>query len=371
MIRLDHVGKRYPGAAVDAVSDLTIHVQAGEIVVLVGPSGCGKTTIMRLINRLIEPSSGRIYLDGEDITSVNADQLRRRIGYVIQQIGLFPHLTIAANIALIPRTLGWPRKRVRDRVDEMLTLVGLDPDTYRRRYPKQLSGGQQQRIGVARALAADPPVMLMDEPFGAIDPITRDRLQDELLALQARIRKTIVVVTHDIQEAIKLGDRIAIFAEGGHLAQYDTPARILSDPADAFVASFIGSGAAVRSLGLQAVGELPLDGITVISRPDEGDPANRRLLVDADGRPTRWLPGSATADQADNRNGAVAVVGRDASLYDALDAMLRAHDDVAVVLDSAGQVRGQLRWERVLRRTRAPADVSPVADAEPPVASGR
>jgi osmoprotectant transport system ATP-binding protein len=348
MIRLDQVSKRYPGSAVDAVSDLSIGVDAGEIVVLVGPSGCGKTTTMRLINRLIEPSSGRIYLDGEDVTNVNADRLRRRVGYVIQQIGLFPHLTVAANIGLIPRTLGWHSHRVRARVDEMLTLVGLDPHEFRRRYPKQLSGGQQQRVGVARALAADPPVMLMDEPFGAIDPITRERLQDELLALQARIRKTIVVVTHDIQEAIKLGDRIAIFAEGGRIAQYDTPARILADPADDFVASFIGSGAAVRSLGLQSVGELPLEDVDVVDQANGGDRTKRRLLVDGVGRPTRWLSGPSDNDQ-------VAVVDNDASLYEALDAMLRAHDDVAVVLGSDGTVRGQLRWASVLRRTRTAA----------------
>ncbi|HWE92251.1 MAG TPA: ABC transporter ATP-binding protein [Pseudonocardiaceae bacterium] len=348
MIRLEHVSKRYPGTAGAAVSDLSIDVDAGEIVVLVGPSGCGKTTTMRLINRLIEPSGGRIYLDGEDVTGVNADQLRRRVGYVIQQVGLFPHLTVAANIGLIPRTLGWDRKRVRARVDDMLVLVGLDPGTFRRRYPKQLSGGQQQRVGVARALAADPPVMLMDEPFGAIDPITRERLQDELLALQARIRKTIVFVTHDIQEAIKLGDRIAIFAEGGRIAQYDTPARILADPADEFVASFIGSGAAVRSLGLQSVGELPLEDVDVVDQAGAGESAARRLLVDGDGRPARWLDGAGSG----GTNGAVAVVGSDASLYDALDAMLRAHDDVAVVLSTEGAIRGQLRWDAVLHRTR-------------------
>jgi len=264
MIRLDAVSKCYPGQRADAISELSLDVSSGEIVVLVGPSGCGKTTTMRLINRLIEPSAGRIFLDGDDVTTVNADQLRRRIGYVIQQVGLFPHMSIADNIGLIPRTLGWDKTRIRARVDELLELVGLDTATYRDRYPKQLSGGQQQRVGVARALAADPPVMLMDEPFGAIDPITRDRLQDELLGLQAQIRKTIVIVTHDIQEAIKLGDRIAIFAEGGRLAQYDTPARILTEPADDFVASFIGAGAAVRGLGLEHVRDLALDAVDVV-----------------------------------------------------------------------------------------------------------
>ena len=204
MIRLDAVTKSYPGHAKEAICDLSLDINAGEILVLVGPSGCGKTATMRLINRLIKPTAGQIFLDGEDVTKVDPDQLRRRLGYVIQQVGLFPHMTIADNIELIPHTLGWDKHRIRNCVDEPLNLVGLDAQTYRSRYPKQLSGGQQQRVGVARALAADPPVMLMDEPFGAIDPITRDRLQDEFLRLQERIRKTIVIVTHDIQEAVKL-----------------------------------------------------------------------------------------------------------------------------------------------------------------------
>ena len=352
MIRLDHVSKVYPGVSSPAVSDLSLDIVDGEIVVLVGPSGCGKTTTMRLINRLIEPSTGRVFLDGDDVTTVNPDQLRRRIGYVIQQVGLFPHMTISANIGLIPRTLGWDKKRIQSRVDEMLTLVGLDPGVYRRRYPKQLSGGQQQRVGVARALAADPPVMLMDEPFGAIDPITRDRLQDELLDLQTRIRKTIVIVTHDIQEAVKLGNRIAIFSEGGRIAQYDTPARILSDPADEFVASFIGSGAAVRGLVLQQVGQLRLDPLDV-EGGDTADRSRRRLQVDDGGRPLRWIPGSAAGRVAD---GSVATVRSEHSLYDALDAMLRAHDDVAVVVDEDGRARGQLRWSSVVHRTQADAD---------------
>ena len=209
-------------------------------MIFVGPSGCGKTTLMKMINRLIEPTSGRIFIQGEDVTGVNPDQLRRRIGYVIQQIGLFPHMTIADNIATVPRMLGWDKARIEQRVDELLELVGLDAAIFRSRYPKQLSGGQRQRVGVARALAVDPPVMLMDEPFGAIDPITRDRLQNEFLRLQAEIRKTIVFVTHDIDEAIKMGDRIAILREGAKIAQYDTPKHILSAPADAFVADFVG-----------------------------------------------------------------------------------------------------------------------------------
>ncbi|HSK84690.1 MAG TPA: ATP-binding cassette domain-containing protein, partial [Rubrobacter sp.] len=224
MIRLEDLTKVFPAQGEAAVDDLSMEIYEGEIVVLVGPSGCGKTTTMKMINRIIEPTSGRIFLQGEDVTKVNPDNLRRRIGYVIQQIGLFPHMTIADNIATVPRMLGWEKKRTSDRIDELLETVGIDL-SYRDRYPKELSGGQRQRIGVARAMAADPPVLLMDEPFGAIDPITRDRLQDEFLRLQQEIRKTIVFVTHDIDEAIKMGDRIAILKQQSKIAQYDTPER--------------------------------------------------------------------------------------------------------------------------------------------------
>ncbi|HLU42534.1 MAG TPA: ATP-binding cassette domain-containing protein, partial [Microthrixaceae bacterium] len=216
-IELESLTKRYPGQAEPAVDDISLVIPAGEIVVLVGPSGSGKTTLLKMINRIIEPNSGRIYLDGEDVTRTNADQLRRRIGYVIQQIGLFPHMTVAQNVATVPRLLRWDRRRIEERVDELLTLVGLDPGEYRSRYPKELSGGQRQRVGVARAMSGDPPVMLMDEPFGAIDPITRDRLQNEFLRIQADMRKTVVFVTHDIDEAIKMGDRIAILAHQSRL----------------------------------------------------------------------------------------------------------------------------------------------------------
>jgi osmoprotectant transport system ATP-binding protein len=256
MIRLLGVTKRYPGADADAVKPLTMEIRRGEFVVLVGPSGCGKTTTLRMINRLVEPSGGEIWIDGEDVTHKNPDELRRHIGYVIQQVGLIPHMTIADNVGIVPTMLGWDKNKIAGRVDELLELVGLDPASYRPRYPKQLSGGQQQRVGVARALAADPPVMLMDEPFGAIDPITRDRLQDEFLDLQQRIRKTIVFVTHDVDEALRLGDRIAIFAEGSRLAQFASPLEILTNPADDFVRSFIGEGAAIRRLSLLRVGDL-------------------------------------------------------------------------------------------------------------------
>jgi osmoprotectant transport system ATP-binding protein len=274
MIQLLDVAKRYPGTDADAVAPLTLEINRGEFVVLVGPSGCGKTTTLRMINRLVEPSAGQIWIDGRNVTHADPDDLRRHIGYVIQQVGLIPHMTIAQNVGLVPKMLGWDKAKIGTRADELLELVGLDPDRFRSRYPKQLSGGQQQRVGVARALAADPPVMLMDEPFGAIDPITRDRLQEEFLRLQQRIRKTIVFVTHDIDEALRLGDRIAIFAEGSRLAQFATPLEILTHPADDFVRSFIGEGPAIRRLSLLKVGEVAT-GIT-------GPPTGARLTVRPD-----------------------------------------------------------------------------------------
>jgi osmoprotectant transport system ATP-binding protein len=257
-LELRDVTKRYPGRSEPAIADLSLSVGAGEVCVLVGPSGSGKTTAMRLINRMIPLTSGDILLGGRTVLDREPNELRREIGYVIQQIGLFPHLTVADNIATVPRLLDWDKQRIKQRVRELLVLTGLDPDDIGPRYPAQLSGGQRQRIGVARALAADPPLMLMDEPFGAIDPINRARLQDEFLALQRRVRKTVVFVTHDIDEAIKMGDRIAILREGGHLAQYDTPAEILTNPADEFVASFVGADRALKRLGLATLSELAL-----------------------------------------------------------------------------------------------------------------
>jgi osmoprotectant transport system ATP-binding protein len=255
-IELDGLTKRYPGQDTAAVDNVTMDIPAGELVVFVGPSGCGKTTTMKMINRLIEPTSGSIRIGGQDALSMPPDQLRRHIGYVIQQIGLFPHLTIAENVALVPRLLKWPRAKVQSRVNELLDLVGLDPSVFAGRRPRQLSGGQQQRVGVARALAADPPVMLMDEPFGATDPITRERLQNEFLRLQRELRKTIIFVTHDFEEAVKLGDRIAVLKERSQIAQYDTPARILADPADDYVASFVGGDSTLKRLALVTVAEL-------------------------------------------------------------------------------------------------------------------
>ncbi len=253
-----NVSKRYPGQERPAIDDLSLTVPAGEICVLVGPSGCGKTTAMRLVNRLIDLTSGEILLDDERIDARDKATLRREIGYVIQQIGLFPHQTIGQNIATVPKLLGWSKDRIAERVDELLRLVSLDPDEVRHRYPGQLSGGQRQRIGVARALAADPPLMLMDEPFGAIDPINRERLQDEFLRLQAEVRKTVVFVTHDIDEAIKMGDRIAIMREGGTLAQYASPREILSEPADDFVAQFVGADRGLKRLSLSTLADVEL-----------------------------------------------------------------------------------------------------------------
>ena len=256
-LELKDVSKRYSGQREPAIIDLSLNVGAGEVCVLVGPSGSGKTTALRLINRLIPLSSGDILLGGRSVLDREPNELRREIGYVIQQIGLFPHLSIADNIATVPRLLHWDKHRIDARVAELLDLTGLDREIGRR-YPAQLSGGQRQRVGVARALAADPPLMLMDEPFGAIDPINRARLQDEFKGLQAQVRKTIVFVTHDIDEAIKMGDKIAILREGGRLAQYDTPPKILLDPADDFVAEFVGADRALKRLGLETLEDVKL-----------------------------------------------------------------------------------------------------------------
>lgn len=248
-IRLDKVSKLFPGVARPAVDALDLTIETGQVCVLIGPSGCGKTTTMRMANRLIEPTSGRIFVGGQDVTQADPVALRRHIGYVIQQIGLFPHMTIAQNVATVPKLLGWEPARIKARVAEMLELVGLDPAQFLDRYPRHLSGGQRQRVGVARALAADPPVMLMDEPFGAVDPIVRGRLQEEFLAILKRLQKTVILVTHDIDEAIRMGDVVAILKDG-RLVQYDTPDRLLAAPANDFVADFVGADRALRRLSL-------------------------------------------------------------------------------------------------------------------------
>ena len=264
MIKLEHVTKIYSGTTEPAVDDLNIEISEGETCVIIGPSGCGKTTTLKMINRLIEPTNGDILIDEENVMGMDPVILRRGIGYVIQQIGLFPHMTIAENIGVVPHLLGWDKERISKRADELIEMVGMDPADFRERFPRQLSGGQRQRIGVARALAADPPVLLMDEPFGAIDPITRDRLQNEFLRLQKRLKKTIMFVTHDIDEALKMGTLICILEVGGVLAQFDTPDTILSEPKDAFVSDFVGADRGLKRLNLVRVGDVMRTGLKTI-----------------------------------------------------------------------------------------------------------
>ena len=354
MIRLDRVSKRYPDGTV-AVEELTLDVPAGAIAVLVGPSGCGKTTTMRMVNRLVEPTGGRIFVGGEDVTSADPVKLRRNIGYVIQQVGLFPHQTVAANVATVPRLLHWERRRTGERVDELLDLVGLDPAVHRDRYPHQLSGGQRQRVGVARALAADPPVLLMDEPFGAVDPVARDRLQAEFLRLQEQVRKTVVFVTHDIDEAIRLGDRIAVMREGGLLEQYADPATLLSSPATDFVADFVGADRTLRRLSVldvdfsQAAGwPTVASGATATEATEVMDRAEADwAVVTGTGDAPRWLARSAaSAAEAGDRPAAelsvpAGLTHRGDTLEQALAALL-AHEGPGVIAIEGEQVVGVL-----------------------------
>ena len=353
LIRLENITKQYGGAEQPAVNNLTMDVLRGEVLVLVGPSGCGKSTTLRLINRLIEPTSGKIYLDGEDVTDINPSDLRRRIGYVIQQVGLFPHRTIAENIATVPKLLGWDKKRIDERIDELLELVSMDPAIYRERYPKELSGGQAQRVGVARALAADPDVLLMDEPFGAIDPITRDRLQNEFLRLQQDLQKTIVFVTHDIDEAIKMGNKIAILREGSEIAQLDTPEAILAEPADDFVENFLGSGAILKSLTLAKIKDMELHQVPVLKAPVMRDKAletlqesddSTAILLDADDKPLRWIDQAALnrTSQPIEKSGRPITVDLqpEDTLQDALTVMLQSSTGLAAVTDRKGTYLG-------------------------------
>ncbi|MDR6666175.1 ABC transporter ATP-binding protein [Rhizobium sp. 1399] len=307
MIRMENVTKRYGESAAPSVDNLTLDVPEGSTVALIGPSGCGKTTTMRMINRLIEPTEGRIFVNGEDVTKADPVKLRRHIGYVIQNVGLFPHMTIAENIAAVPNLLGWDQPRIAKRTEELLDLVGLDPKEMLKRYPRQLSGGQRQRIGVARALAADPSVLLMDEPFGAIDPIARTRLQDEFRQILKRVRKTVVLVTHDLDEAIRLGDRIAIM-RAGRIVQYDAPDAILSHPADEFVANFVGIDRAIKRLSLFSVADA-------------------------------MRPGAPSSPSAS--------VTASANLRDALSLMVAANSDVLSVVDGGGIVTGQLTRDAI------------------------
>ncbi|MFI9380933.1 ABC transporter ATP-binding protein [Kutzneria sp. NPDC052558] len=341
-IELENVTKRYPGGRQAAVENFSMTIAAGEIVVFVGPSGCGKTTTMKMINRLIEPSSGRITIGGRDALSLDPDELRRGIGYAIQQAGLFPHLTVGQNIGLVPGLLNWPKARTTARVEEMLDLVGLDPGEFRDRFPRQLSGGQQQRVGVARALAADPPVLLMDEPFGAVDPITRGNLQDELLSLQSELHKTIVFVTHDFDEAVKLGDRIAVLGPRSSILQFDTPEAILAAPADDTVAGFVGAGASLKQLTLLRVRDVELDHVETATLDERPADVRARLLagdhkyalvLDNRKRPKRWV------HLRDLNDGALGTVGRpvndqvsrQSTLQDALEAILTEGGSVPVV----------------------------------------
>lgn len=360
-ILLDGVTKRYDARSAPAVDNITLEIPAGEIVMLVGPSGCGKTTTMKMINRLIEPSSGRILIGEDDVTRRDADELRRHIGYVIQGAGLFPHLTVGDNIAIVPRLLKWDKKWIARAVDELLDLVSLDPGQYRDRYPRELSGGQQQRVGVARALAADPPVLLMDEPFGAVDPITRQRLQDELLRLQEELRKTIVFVTHDFDEAVKLGDKIAILRAGAEIVQYDTPEQILTNPADGFVRDFVGSGAALKQLTLTRVRDVELHDAAVArigGDPDEAIRAARSIdrehviVLDDQDRPQRWMsldelqdPGSLRAVPRDEQLESVNLAS---TLNDALDSMLTSSHGVVVVTGRRNAYQGVIRVETIM-----------------------
>jgi osmoprotectant transport system ATP-binding protein len=363
--------KRYPGQVEPAVESLSLEVPSGEICVLVGPSGCGKTTAMRMVNRMIDITEGDILLDGRSVKERKPAELRREIGYAIQQIGLFPHLSVGGNIATVPRLLGWSKERIRARIDELLELVGLDPHDTRDRFPAQLSGGQRQRVGVARALAVDPPLMLMDEPFGAIDPINRERLQNEFLRLQREIRKTIVFVTHDIDEAIKMGDRIAIMRQGGKLAQYAPPAELLMNPANPFVEDFVGSDRALKRLALQRVRDVDLWRAPLVRVGEPVAEAREKsadsevpypLLIDENGRPLGWLSERALSGERvthELRSRAVPVLELDDVLRDALSDLLAEEAQYGPVVNERGEIAGVLSIEILAHALRRDPDEVP------------
>ncbi len=358
-VRLVEVSKRFPGSHVVAVDRLSLDIPRGAIVALIGPSGCGKTTSLRMINRLVEPSSGSVLVEGKDTAMLDPIALRLGIGYVIQAIGLFPHRTIAENIAVVPRALGWDRSRVRRRVAELADLVGLEAEQLER-FPDELSGGQQQRVGVARALAADPPILLMDEPFGAVDPIVRTRLQEELLELQARLHKTIVLVTHDLDEALTLADRVALLDRGGRLAQYAEPDEILRAPSEPFVSAFLGADRSLRRLSLRTVGTLPLSPGPVVAvgtasaaaRAVVAREGGEWLGITEDGRFIGWASAPTLAE--DGRIDAVgleppaALVAPSDTLRAAMDRIMTARTAVAIVVDE-GRFLGVVTLEDIRR----------------------
>jgi osmoprotectant transport system ATP-binding protein len=376
------VTKRYAGQSEPAIRDLSLEVPAGEICVLVGPSGCGKTTAMRMVNRTVEITEGDILVGGTSVRAREPAQLRRETGYVIQQIGLFPHRTIADNIATVPGLIGWSQDRVQRRVGELLELIGLEPEM-RDRYPAQLSGGQQQRVGVARALAADPPLMLMDEPFGAIDPLNRERLQNEFLRLQAELRKTVLFVTHDIDEAIKMGDRIAILKQGGRLAQYATPAELLMAPADDFVEDFVGADRALKRLSLLRVSDIDLWSAPLafvgqatgeVRAKLDGAEVPHPLLIDSERRPIGWLSvRDLERDTVPARpdSGPEPILDLDDVMRDALSDLLQTETQYAPVIDGNGRVAGVLSVEVISDFLTSPqARVEEHPAAERPLSDG-
>ena len=356
MITFESVTKRY--AEKTAVDSLTFEVPQGEVCVLIGPSGCGKTTTLRMVNRLIEPTSGRILVNGTDATAMNVEELRRGLGYVIQSVGLFPHLTVADNIGVVPRLLDWDKRRIAERADELLALVGLAPEEYRAKYPVQLSGGEAQRVGVARALAADPPVLLMDEPFGAVDPLNRERLQAEFARIQRDLKKTVIFVTHDIDEAIRLADRVAIMRDG-RLQQYDTPEAVLEHPANRFVHDFIGADRALKRLVRARVSDvmLPVPSVSLSADADAVRTAagTRRFVYvhDAGGRLAGWLDvgeldtGASVSEVAVRIDPADASIWTDATLRDALSRMLGLGVRSIPVTDEQQRLAGEVSLETV------------------------